>query len=269
MKYAIMSDVHANPQALEVALADAQEQGCERFLMLGDVTGYGYDAHKALTLVRKHFDVVLMGNHDSACLGRERSFSDRTNPNYDLDRRQGEILSQTALKWLGTRKFTRSADGMGLTHGNFIVPGHWFYIFSEEEAAENFNSRTEDLLFCGHTHRSAAYEQRSDGTVRNLTVWPRACLTRAETRVITRQKGCRYLVNVGSVGYPRNEHCSTYAICDPRGDSIVLRRLPFDFMGYVKALKRCEIDLPAWLEMVLPYGPERPKQEKGKKGKRE
>jgi predicted phosphodiesterase len=46
VKLAVMSDVHANPKALETALADARGQGCERFVMLGDVTGYGYDSPK-------------------------------------------------------------------------------------------------------------------------------------------------------------------------------------------------------------------------------
>ena len=47
MKYAIMSDVHANPAVLETALADARALGCEKFVMLGDITGYGYDANRA------------------------------------------------------------------------------------------------------------------------------------------------------------------------------------------------------------------------------
>ena len=71
MKYAIMSDVHANPAALEKALKDARAVGCEKFILLGDITGYGYDPKRALELVRENFDVVLMGNHDSACLGLE------------------------------------------------------------------------------------------------------------------------------------------------------------------------------------------------------
>ena len=71
MKYAIMSDVHANPRALKVALEDARRLGCEKYVLLGDVTGYGYDVKTALAEVRKNFDVVLMGNHDSACVGLE------------------------------------------------------------------------------------------------------------------------------------------------------------------------------------------------------
>ena len=59
MKYAIMSDVHANPVALETALADARAHKCENFVFAGDVTGYGYDGNAALRLVRENFDVAI------------------------------------------------------------------------------------------------------------------------------------------------------------------------------------------------------------------
>ena len=58
MKYAIMSDVRANPRALETALADSRAQKCEKFVFAGDVAGYGYDANAALRLVRENFDVA-------------------------------------------------------------------------------------------------------------------------------------------------------------------------------------------------------------------
>ena len=79
MKYAIMSDVHANPKALETALSDARAAGCDKFILLGDVTGYGYDPKKTLELVRANFDVVLMGNHDSACVGLEPEWEVKMN----------------------------------------------------------------------------------------------------------------------------------------------------------------------------------------------
>ena len=98
MKYAIMSDAHSNPKALEIALADAVEQGCERFIFLGDITGYGYDVKKTLNLVRRRFQVVLKGNHDSACLGLEPKWVTDYCRNYDIDLAQGRTLSERAVK---------------------------------------------------------------------------------------------------------------------------------------------------------------------------
>ena len=105
MKYAIMSDAHANPQALETALADARAAKCGKFILLGDVTGYGYDPKRTLELVRENFDVVLMGNHDSACVELEPEWEVITNYNYDFDRMARELL----VPW-STAKMYLSSD---------------------------------------------------------------------------------------------------------------------------------------------------------------
>ena len=110
MKYAIMSDVHANPAALEKALKDSRAVGCEKFILLGDITGYGYDPKRALELVRENFDVVLMGNHDSACLGLEPEWEVEGNINYDLDRKAHEQLSESELEWLRERRYLHAGD---------------------------------------------------------------------------------------------------------------------------------------------------------------
>ena len=252
MRYAIMSDAHANPVALETALADAREQGCEKFLFLGDATGYGYDAKKTLSIVRRNFSVALMGNHDSACLGREVSISDRLNPNYDIDRMQHDLLTKTELKWLGSRRFFRKVDGMALVHGDFVRPEAWNYIFGFDEVLANFAARREKLMFCGHTHHMAVWEGAKSGDIACLTA-RRAMepVSEPESVVFERKKGARYIVNVGSVGYPRNDHCATYAICDPSESAFTVRRLPFDFASYVREMLSRNLPLPMWLCDIL------------------
>ena len=252
MRYAILSDAHANPAALEAALEDARGHGCEKFVFLGDVTGYGYDAKKTLSIVRKNFDVVLLGNHDSACLGRENSPLDIANPNYDLDRDQRGDLSRTELKWLGARRFFKSVDGMAFAHGDFSCPEKWNYICVESDATISFASRPEALMFCGHTHHLAVWEMSGDAEV----LCPsderiRHPATKPESVVFRRGKGSRYIVNVGSVGYPRSDLCSTYVICDPSEGSFTVRRLPFDFKSYIEEMISRKIGLPQWLCRIL------------------
>ena len=252
MKYAIMSDVHANPAALEAALADARSLGCERFVMLGDTTGYGYDAKRALDLVRESFDIVLMGNHDSACLGFENRPWDLANPNYDLDRSQRSSLSDGDVKWLQGRRPLRVDGGMAFAHGDFTDPKAWNYIMGAEDAAASFEARRERLLFCGHTHhaevwsvsRSRLVTRPSEGRVKSPPSAP-------ELLEFARKEGARYIVNVGSVGYPRRDLCTTYAVCDPAADSFAIRRLPFDFKGYVKSMLSLGVNLPLWLYDLL------------------
>ena len=252
MRYAIMSDAHSNPVALETALSDAREQGCEGFLFLGDVTGYGYDAKKTLSMVRKNFSAVLLGNHDSACLGREVSLRDVLNPNYDIDRMQHDLLTKTELKWLGARKFFRRVEGMALVHGDFVRPEAWNYIFGGEEARANFAARRESLMFCGHTHHMAVWESREGGEISCLSrEWERKLALKPESIDFKRRRGARYIVNVGSVGYPRNDLCATYAICDPSADGFTVRRLPFDFNSYIREMLARKLDLPMWLCGIL------------------
>ena len=124
-----MSDVHANPKALNTALDDARRLGCEKFILLGDVTGYGYDPKESLEIVRKNFDVVLMGNHDSACVGREPEWEVMTNNNYDLDRMAREQLTEEERQWLREREYLYEEAGFACAHGDFSQPRAWNYIF--------------------------------------------------------------------------------------------------------------------------------------------
>lgn len=249
MKYAIMSDAHANPQALETALRDARKRGCERYFLLGDVTGYGYDVKRTLKLVRKNFDVVLMGNHDSVCLGLEPRFEVLFNRNYDIDRAERDELTVDETKWLRSRKYIHEMKGAVFTHGDLTRPSAWKYIMSTDIAIDNFAMMSEPLLFCGHTHHATLWTL----TEREVEVdefdeaLSRPAL-KPETMFACRLKeDGRYIVNVGSVGYPRNDLCSVYVIYDDETRRLAYRRLPFDFKGYIQGMIDRKIKLPLWL----------------------
>ncbi len=251
MKYAIMSDAHANPAALERALADARRRGCRKFVFLGDATGYGYDAKRTLDLVWKCFNVVLMGNHDSACRGLEPRLEVELNRNYDLDRAQRSQVTEADAERLKALPYIHVDGDAAFVHGDFLNPRGWGYIFDEWDARENLSNRSERLLFCGHTHHAAIWEE-ADGTLAPL--FEKRLDTpalKAESLSFPLRRGRRYLVNVGSVGYPRNDYCATYAIYDSSAGRIALRRLPFDFSGYVSEMTRRGIQLPIWLRDLL------------------
>ena len=253
MKYAIMSDVHANPAALKTALADARALGCEKFAMLGDITGYGYDSKAALDLVRENFDVVLMGNHDSACLGLEKEQCDLENPNYDIDRKHRATLTDDDARWLRSRRPLRTVAGMALAHGDFTEPKEWNYIAGPAIAAANFAARKESLLFCGHTHRAEVWRLSCGNRISRLSDGRFGDMPHGAPGTVEfkREKGARYIVNVGSVGYPRHDLCISYAICDPSADLLAIRRLPFDFKSYIMEMISSGNDLPGWLLFLL------------------
>ena len=252
MKYAVMSDVHANPRALKTALEDARRLGCGKFVLLGDVTGYGYDVKAALEEVRRSFDVVLMGNHDSACAGLEPAWEVRAISNYDIDRAQREQLGDGEVAWLRERPYVHAEENAAFAHGDFTRPQSWNYVSSTEAAVQNFFTREERVLFCGHTHHAAVWEQTKRGEFRSkFEKRFRTPAVKAQSAGFKLKEGSRYVVNVGSVGYPRQDLCSSYAIYDPAAGRVTLRRLPFDFKDYIMRMLDNKIALPTWLFALL------------------
>ena len=251
MKYAIMSDAHANPLALKTALADARALGCEKFVFAGDITGYGYDAKATLDIVRKNFDVVLLGNHDSACAGLEPSWEVLMNSNYALDREARDKLSLDDMDWLRTLPLLHVEDGFAVVHGDFVNPKAWNYIVSKEGAELNFRKCKERLMFCGHTHHAMVWEATDKGVFREKLADRFAHAALKPESISFKPTRSRHIVNCGSIGYPRADLCSSYAIFDSAAVKVCVRRLPFDFKSYIAEMLKNDLALPDWLVMIL------------------
>lgn len=236
MRYAVMSDIHANPWALERALADAREQGAEKFVCLGDVVGYGPDAVGAVELARSVFDVALMGNHDAATVGLISSWNFRPEAKAGFFR-HGIELGAEALSWLRGLPHVYRGELFAAAHGSLVNPEAFAYILREGDALAAFEAMdATPLLFVGHTHLSLAVERTGRSRVR----------VREADRLELSGKSA-YIVNAGSVGYPRNEPESVYALYDSDQGTVVWRRLPFDYGNYVVRMRAKRIELPGWL----------------------
>lgn len=249
MKYAVISDAHANPLALKAALEDARKQRCEKFVFLGDVTGYGYDVKETIQLVRENFSVVLMGNHDSACAGLEPWMDVHMNKNYHVDLIHRKDLSEEEIQWLKALPYVHVEGNAAFVHGDFTCPEAWRYIFSPQDIAVNLVVQPEQILFCGHTHHAAAWAVSDAGEVSLLySPHPESTMVSKSFAI----KGdCRYVVNVGSVGYPRCDFCSTYVIYDTVLCRMMFRRLPLNLHAYAEKLVMQGISLPLWLSDAL------------------
>ena len=237
MKYAIVSDIHANPAAFKAVLDDAMQQKVDQVICLGDITGYGYDALESYELAQRNCTIWLLGNHDAACAGVDAEVLVRDNPNYDLDIAARKDLGRERLAKMRKLPYTFSNRYFACSHGNFIVPQHFDYIICAEDAMFNLDATAADLMFVGHTHDAKIWILSPDGELD---------VSRCEKKEL--QSGYRYIVDVGSVGYPRCNSFSSYALFDSCTASIELRRLDFDYAGYVTKFIEKGISLPTWLD---------------------
>lgn len=219
MIYAILSDIHANLEALENVLSDAESQGAERIICLGDTVGYGPLPHETLNLVRQRATIVLAGNHDDAV-------SQRLDPEDFIDvakeavKRHRAILSASDIKYLANLPYLGDLnEDILFAHGDVVDPEAFNYIASAEAAEANMMVEDFKLLFVGHTHVPVVHIADKVGKV-----------TSFEPHDFTADVNHRYIVNVGSVGYPRQSQgqcMSTYVLFDSVTRAVRFRHLPF------------------------------------------
>ena len=218
MIYAVISDIHANAIALAAALDDARRLGAARIVCLGDVVGYGPEPEKAVAHIRQSAAVTLAGNHDDAVAGRLDP-SDFIDLAADAVARHREALSPEDLAWLKSLPYIFKGKSFACAHGDFTSPKTFEYVSDIAEATANFAARPEQLLFVGHTHVPGIFLTGASGKVYEL----------APTD-FTLEDGKRYIVNPGSVGYPRTDGnvCeSTYVLYDDAERTVTFRHLPF------------------------------------------
>jgi len=216
MKYGIVSDIHANPRAFEAALADGEAQGVQRWICCGDLTGYGSDAARCIELAREKMAATVMGNHDSACAGLEEEYWVRANPNYDMDRKQRETLTDEQMGWLRSRDYIWTDGTVACAHGNFCDPRNFPYIHERFDARHNMECRDERMLFVGHTHRPVVFATDEEGGALQLD----------EQDEFVIRPDWHYLVNVGSVGFPRVTGKINYVVYDTAESRLLMRSLP-------------------------------------------
>lgn len=218
MKYAVISDIHANLQALESVLKDAEAQGAEKVVCLGDVVGYGPLPAETLRRIRSAAETVLAGNHDDAVSGRI-SDDDFIDLAAEAVKRHRQALSEEELAWLRALPYTAELEGAVASHGDFVNPQAFNYMMDGDTVAANLRASDAQLMFVGHTHVPCVYLVGRSGKI-----------YRIDPEDFTLEGHKRYIVNPGSVGYPRENkgQCySSYVLYDSTLHTIQFRLLPF------------------------------------------
>lgn len=219
MKYGVLGDIHANLSALETVFADLDRVGVDRVLSVGDVVGYGAAPAACIDLLRERDVRTVKGNHDAAVV---RELDDRYFNNYAREavRWTQANLDRERQGWLAELPLTLEFEHCHLAHGTLYRPELFDYILSTTDADPSLDVMTRPMCFVGHSHVPIALLRLAEDPGR--TAWSTdAQLDLADTIAC--------LLNVGSVGQPRDENPKTgYAVYDAEANRAWLTRLPYD-----------------------------------------
>ncbi len=215
MRTAIFGDIHANLEALDAVLADANEQECINFVCMGDVVGYNADPAACLERIREIGCPTVKGNHDHDA--SENHSLEAMNPvAAEALQWTRDQLSADQRLWLKHLRMVRQVSNFTIVHSTLDQPVNWNYVTNRFDAMSNFSYQFTQLCFHGHTHVPRVYV-KSD-KVREL-----------DPEAIALEANSKYFINVGSVGQPRDgDPRACYVILDPESNQIVFRRLDYD-----------------------------------------
>ena len=239
MRFAILSDVHANLEALEAVLADAQANKCTHFVCLGDVVGYNANPHECVDVIREMDCPIVKGNHDEQASIAEssRDFNEMAEAAIQWTR---DHLNDEDKNWLRDLKMQRQVRDFTIVHATLDTPEQWGYVFNNLDAAASFTYQHTTVCFFGHTHVPMAFI-RDEG------------VQREKIDKLRIDPGKKYFINVGSVGQPREgDWHAAYCIYHIESALVEQRRLKYDLKTAQK--KIIDVGLPHLLAERLAIG---------------
>jgi diadenosine tetraphosphatase ApaH/serine/threonine PP2A family protein phosphatase len=218
MRYGVFSDVHSNLEAMTAVAQAMKSEGAQEYLCLGDLVGYYANPVETLDLIESlQCWKVLLGNHDAGCIGKA-DLSRFNDPAVDAIRWTQKQLQPRHTAWLNRLRYREEVGEIQLVHSSPFQSEEWHYLIKPEDVERNFRYFQGFICFFGHVHKPFIAEQRNDGSVSFL-----------EGTETTLRKDCRYLVNVGSVGQPRDGNPQTcYVFYDSDNKYIAIRRVDYD-----------------------------------------
>lgn len=216
MRYAVLSDIHGNLEALQAVLRECSLAQAQALLCAGDIVGYGANPKECLAVVRQFKVITVAGNHDWAVGGRLdfSHFTDDGRAAVEWTRRH---ISMEDIAYLNARELVVKNKDCILVHASLDDPQQFKYLTNVSKATSSLTLMDVPVCFIGHTHVPGVYVQ-ADGKSYHL-----------DNSTIEMQPGYKYIVNAGSVGQPRDGNpMASFCIYDTQLQIIELRRVPYD-----------------------------------------
>lgn len=218
MKFAILSDIHSNLEALNAVLEYCRKENVDKYICVGDIVGYNANPLECLKIVQDLKPIAIVrGNHDDY-VGTDQDlvgFNPFAKAALLWNRAQ---LNQEQRNWLKKLplKDVIIKEGITVVHATLDTPSAWGYILDEHHAKDNFSYQVTRLCFCGHSHIPLLFKRGETSALKKnifkSTRWEFSTEEKSETSMPVRNT-FKYLVNVGSIGQPRNS--------DPRASFVI------------------------------------------------
>jgi predicted phosphodiesterase len=221
MRYAIFSDIHSNLEAYEASLRVMAEEKIDRYICVGDIVGYGANPKECISLTRELIDkkgcICIAGNHDAAVV--------QMTPvsNFNAFARQAirwtkKIIDQDENEFLSRLSLLNSQKDFVIVHASLYKPEEWHYIYNIDEAYKNFELLQNKICFIGHSHLPVIFKANKHF---EYFISPS----------ITIEKKFRYIINVGSIGQPRDrDPRACFVIYDAKNCTIEYKRIQYDII---------------------------------------
>lgn len=245
---AIISDIHSNLEAFEVVLEDLDGKDVEEVICLGDVIGYGPNPRECIELAER-FDITLLGNHEEAVLFLAEDFNQKARQAVDWTRDQlnkqdcDPQENHKLWNFLGDLRKRERRDDVLFIHGSPRVPTREYVMprdINNPEKMRDIFAQIEHICFCGHTHVPGVFTEDNhfyfSATLNNSF----------------EVDASKYLINIGSVGQPRdNDNRASYVTLD--GNRVTWHRIPYPFEKTMKKIYEAK-GLPDYLADRLKEG---------------
>jgi predicted phosphodiesterase len=240
MRYGIFSDVHSNLEAFESVIKVMENEKLDAYMCIGDIVGYGADPSSCIKLTKELTHNVICGNHDWASVGLfDTSYFNAFAK--EAVYWTAKVLSKTEKDYLRSLKISYEQSNFEAVHGSLIEPERFHYILDLYSALQNFAVMRKQICFIGHSHSPVIFYKSGENILYTK-------LTKIEL-----DKNTSYIVNVGSVGQPRDgDPRASYVVYDEDNSIVEIKRVSYNVRKAQN--KILDADLPFVLAKRLSEG---------------
>ncbi|MCX7641390.1 MAG: metallophosphoesterase family protein [Elusimicrobiales bacterium] len=230
MRYAIMSDLHGNYEALKAVLFYINSKGINNYIICGDIIGYGPQPIECINEIRNLKNIqIVMGNHDAVIAERidVRWFNEYAKKSIEIT---NQMLTDEIKEWFKSLPLKIETKKYTTVHGSPKNPLKE-YLLSEMQCNESLKFLNTDILFYGHTHIPMYFCISPEGKIEGDFIKPFAKIKIKECHKI--------FINPGSVGQPRDGNAmASFGIFDEENMMFELIRVNYDIKKVQEIMKK-------------------------------